>query len=170
MLCENCKENVATVFIEQISGGQKTELCLCQECSLNFHSPLFLDTLLKGLLLGSVIKPETQEKDIECVCGMKLSELRTQGKVGCATCYKTFKKELTAIFKNIQWSQEHTGKLPEKNAKGLVRKREITRLREELRAAVEVEEYETAAKLRDRIKMIERGEDEDYDDPQIKLV
>ena len=159
MLCENCKENIATVFIEQIADGQKTEVHLCQECSMTFHAPLFLETLLKGLILGSMPKAETPpEKDLECVCGMRLSELRKKGKLGCATCYVTFKRELTSIFKNIQWSMEHTGKLPEKNAKGLLRKREIKQLREELRLAVEAEAYEEAAQLRDEIKALERGQ------------
>lgn len=160
MLCENCKENVATVFIEHISGNQKTEMHLCQDCSVNFHTPLFLDSLLKGLLLGSVIKQENVEADIQCECGMRLSEFRKKGKLGCATCYQTFKKELSSVLKNIQWSVEHTGKLPAKKAKGILKKKQIQTLRMELRAAVEVEEYETAAKLRDEIKALE-GEQND---------
>lgn len=159
MLCENCKENPASVHVEQISGGQKTELHLCQECSVGLHAPLFLDSLLKSLIFSaSKLTEESNEKNVQCECGMKLSEFKKLGKLGCEQCYTTFKKELAQLLRNIQWSMNHTGKIPVKNAKGIIKKKEIKRLREELQQAIEEEEYETAAQLRDQIKDIERGE------------
>ena len=47
MLCENCKENEATVKYTQIINGDKKEMHLCEECShklgidnISFNMPI----------------------------------------------------------------------------------------------------------------------------------
>jgi len=157
MLCDNCKKNQAAVYIEQITGDEKMELNLCYKCSLDFQSPIFLNNILKGMLHS--IKPENLSANIRCKhCDLLLSEFRKTGKLGCSQCYIAFKRELGVILKNIQWSMEHTGKLPKKNSANLILKKQIQTLRQDLAHAIELEEYEEAARLRDEIKALESGE------------
>jgi protein arginine kinase activator len=77
--------------------------------------------------------------------------------LGCGECYKTFGKELESIFKNVQSSSRHNGKFPQKAGAEHLMKRELDKLRLTLAKAVESEEYEEAAKLRDRIRELEGG-------------
>ena len=50
---------------------------------------------------------------------------------------------------------KHTGKVPERLEKRLARDNEIRGLTADLRRAVVEEQYETAAALRDKIRMLE---------------
>jgi len=50
----------------------------------------------------------------------------------------------------------HTGKVPLRQAGRLRIERELERLRQELQEAIGKEEYERAAVLRDRIRMLEK--------------
>ncbi|MCL1997080.1 MAG: UvrB/UvrC motif-containing protein [Defluviitaleaceae bacterium] len=158
MLCDNCKKNQAAVYIEQITNGETTEVNLCYKCSLDFHSPMFLNNILKGMFhnIG-----EKNVATIQCPsCQITLSEFRKTGKLGCNQCYPTFKKEISTILKNIQWGTSHRGKIPQKNSADLLVKKEVQRLRREQATAIEREEYEEAARLRDKIKEMELGGEE----------
>ena len=90
-------------------------------------------------------------------CKLTLSEFRKTGKLGCSNCYSTFKREISTILKNIQWGISHRGKIPQKNSAGLLVKKEIQKLRGEQSHAIDQEEYEEAARLRDKIKELERS-------------
>ena len=61
------------------------------------------------------------------------------------------------ILKNIQGSNRHEGKYPQKAGAGLQRSKKIEKLRLELSKAIEDEEYENAAGLRDQIRELEAG-------------
>ena len=45
-------------------------------------------------------------------CGMALEDYRRTGLVGCAECYRFFRRELTPAVKGIQGGTTHTGKTP----------------------------------------------------------
>ena len=157
MLCDNCKKNQAAVYIQEMTNGDKTEVNLCYKCSLDIHSPMFLNDILKG-----VFHNNTDEKNTTMIacpkCQITLSEFRKIGKLGCDQCYTTFKKEISAILKNIQWGVAHRGKIPKKNSADLLVKKEVQKLRKAQATAIEQEEYEEAARIRDLIKQIETGE------------
>ena len=59
------------------------------------------------------------------------------------------------MLKNIQASNEHKGKLPEKCGEELRRKREKEDLKDKLNRAISEERYEDAIVLRDRLKEME---------------
>ena len=161
MLCENCKKNQATIHYQQIVNGEKIELNLCNECAIKMQTGISFDSMFKGFL-DSFINMGTNNYNsqnlLSCpTCKMTFEEFKHTGKVGCAKCYETFNKQFSPILKNIQGSTHHTGKIPKKAGSELSTKRQIANLREELKKAVELEEYEKAAKLRDKIKDLERG-------------
>ena len=159
MLCDNCKKNQAAVFMEQVSGGEKTELNLCYKCSLDISTPMFLNNILKGMFYNSNVVEGNNVPTLSCTtCSLKLSEFKQTGKIGCSNCYQTFKREINSILRNIQWGIDHRGKIPKKNAANLILKKEVKRLRSDLNMAIDKEEYEEAARLRDKIKAIESGD------------
>jgi len=77
------------------------------------------------------------------------------GKLGCEACYRVFSRELGSILKNIQASLRHEGKYPQKSGRDMFQKREAERMRILMRKAIEEENFEEAAKLRDEIRSLE---------------
>ncbi len=90
-------------------------------------------------------------------CGSSYSKFKQTGKFGCPECYNSFKSKLSPLFKGIHGHNEHIGKVPERGNQAVVKKREITKLREELEELVAIEAFEKAAVVRDKIKCIRKG-------------
>jgi protein arginine kinase activator len=169
MLCERCKQNPATVHVTHIINGEKVEMHLCEPCakqteSIHFDTPISFQDFLTGLLditVGNGAKADNydtaQRHRLQCpVCQMIYEEFRNTGRFGCAACYHTFEKQLNPIFKRLHGGHIHTGKLPQRAAGKMKICREITKLKYQLQKAVEVEEFEKAAELRDQIRAVER--------------
>ena len=87
-------------------------------------------------------------------CKTSIEEIANTGKLGCENCYKTFYSELLPFIKKVQSNVKHVGKRPV-NIKNKMdtssKKDKLTALRERLKAAVEKQEFEQAAVLRDEI-------------------
>lgn len=155
MLCSKCHKNEATVFYKQNINGEVQEYALCSECAgeqgLGFS----------GLnLFGSMFAPvKKQYQRKRCtLCGSTIEEIRNNGKTGCAECYSVFADELKPIISGIHSSRKHKGRAPGGFSEKLRINNELLKLKEELRSAIEKEEYEKAVTLRDRIREIEGGE------------
>ena len=97
-----------------------------------------------------------QQEDRVCPkCGMRESEVTKTGKVGCAQCYKTFQDILEPYVHRIHGNTIHTGRRPSRN-------RKLDELRLALKKAVETQEFERAAQLRDQIKELEQHEHQEH--------
>lgn len=161
MLCEKCKKNSATIFYQQIINGEKQEFHLCEDCAAKMQGTASFDSMFKGFLdsfmdMGSV--GYANQGSFYCPsCNMTFDEFRRTGKIGCSDCYNAFKNQLAPVLKNIQGSIRHSGKVPKKAGAELYTRREIENLKSELKSAVENEEFEKAAELRDKIKALEGG-------------
>lgn len=158
MLCNECGKSKATVHITKIINGQKTETHLCEECAKKYSTfnPSFsMESFFAGLL-NDAFETEMVEGTGCNSCGMTYNEFTHLGKFGCSECYNNFKSRLMPVIKNIQGYDTHTGKVPKKTGGKIKIKRDIENLRNELKLAVEKEEYENAAKLRDKIREMEK--------------
>lgn len=135
MLCENCKENEATIHYTEIINGVKTEHHLCSECAskldlTEYASVLDSDfpfvKLLTGLLASNGMLGEevdTPMMHVRCPqCGMNFQEFTQVGKFGCAECYDVFGPLIEDNMKKIHGSVEHTGKVYKKSLKKTARK------------------------------------------------
>ena len=69
---------------------------------------------------------------------------------------RAFDEQLAPLLRRIHGSSRHTGKVPRRSQGAIRFARELERLREELRLAVQREEFEKAAELRDRIRALEK--------------
>ncbi|MCL1986605.1 MAG: UvrB/UvrC motif-containing protein [Firmicutes bacterium] len=166
MLCEKCNSNQATVHMQQVVNGEKTEMHLCQTCSTGIDAAASIDALFNGLL-GSFLTGGSEKNNPKIVinykpcprCGMTYDTFRNGGgKLGCAHCYKTFTHELNPILKNVQASVRHEGKFPQKSGRDLFKKREAVRLRGLMQKAIDDENFEEAARLRDEVRLMENVE------------
>ena len=161
MLCEKCQSRSATVHMTKIVNGHKSEIRLCSQCAkenneLGFGTDLTLD--LQNFISAGLLKFEPNQK-LECEkCGLDYATFNNKGRLGCAKCYESFGTKLNPILKRIHGTTTHTGKIP-KRAGGKLRVfRAIQNLKVELKQAIEVEDFEKAAKLRDHIKELEQNQ------------
>ena len=157
MLCTNCGKNQATVHIKKTINGVTKEYMLCSECASKSElTPSFsdFDTLLKSAF--SFMPRTLQTKRKSCPsCGSTLSSISDSGKLGCAQCYEVFAEELAPTIARI-----HANAVYVKGNSVPVQKEEkeenkLESLKAQLTRAVNEENYELAAKLRDEIRALE---------------
>ena len=90
---------------------------------------------------------------------MTYDDFRKVGRLGCADCYPTFKRSLGSLLKRIHGSPIHVGKSPVRLIKpSKIAKTELLDLKKKLERAIEHEEFEEAARLRDQIRRAEQQE------------
>ena len=86
---------------------------------------------------------------------MTYNDFKRTGKIGCSVCYKTFAARLEPFLRRIHGYSSHIGKIPRRAGGTLGLKQEIAALRQKIKEYINEEEYEQAAVLRDRIKLLE---------------
>jgi protein arginine kinase activator len=162
MKCDNCNKT-ATVHLTEIKGGKKIEKHLCEQCAAqNEGLPVKSHMPINELLTNFVMAHSGMQKEqaLTCEhCGVTWTEFLQNGLLGCANDYSVFERELTPLLKRAHEDQtHHVGKVPtRRGGTGVPVKRQVdlTKLRRELQKAVEAEDYERAAKLRDQIRQAE---------------
>jgi protein arginine kinase activator len=158
MKCEICGLKDAVIHIRQIQKDLVHELHICEECAQEKglireeESELPIANLLSGLLEGKDMTGAGEVKEACPRCGMRASEFRKQGKLGCAECFSAFQKDVKAIVSQMAARPHHSGRLPRSFAEQSGAAVVNDTLREELREAVEREDYEEAARLRDKLR------------------
>ena len=174
MLCQNCKKNQASLHYKSIENGHITERHLCRECaeksgiSLKLFNPFGMidgmltsdagDGILNGIfgsMIDSYANGVHKESAVCPKCGMRFSEFRRIGKVGCSECDKVFADALYPTIKQIHGNTQHNGKIPDGLCEKLTKENRLKTLKSRLAKAIELEKYEDAAHLRDEIKALE---------------
>jgi len=163
MLCDICGKNPATVHLTEIIDDQITELHLCEKCarekSSHMEQQFGLADLLAGLAEFGSIKEKEGVIKIKCSnCGLGFEDFKKIGRLGCGECYVAFKRYLGPLLKRIHGSSQHVGKSPLKPVKTIHKRSGLEELRYKLNMAIEQEEFEKAAKIRDQIKELEKKE------------
>lgn len=167
MLCDICNKKPATVHLTEIIDEQMNELHLCEECarqkSSQMEQQFGLGDLLGGLAEFQKQSPsEKEELALKCTaCGQTFEDFKKIGRLGCSECYVSFKKYLGPLLKRIHGSNIHFGKSPVKPVKAARKKTDPADLRLRLQKAIELEDFEEAARIRDQIKELERGRNAD---------
>ena len=151
----------AVVQWTQVVNDKSTTQYLCKACAAaKGIGPDATDDIDLADLLGQGDDRESRsapELRKPCgTCGQTLGEFRDSGRLGCSHCFTTFDTSLRGILERIHGSSRHVGKvyLPP-DADGEDVNRRLGGLRRSLRRAIEVEDFERAALLRDEIRQHE---------------
>jgi protein arginine kinase activator len=159
MLCDVCKQNEAKVFFTQIVDGKMQKVNLCEACSKAKGVTDPTGFALADLLLGLGAAQEIESGGpaaVHCpVCGFSQTDLKKTGRLGCSSCYDTFADGLSSVLKAMHKGTRHTGKIPVRLHRTMILGDRMRSLKEDLEKAVESENYESAAKLRDEIRKLE---------------
>lgn len=163
MKCNICGKKNAVIHIQQVSGTEEVSINICEKCAmergLRFGSKEF-DLSFKNLIANfSNIKKalDAKENSKICIeCGAIFEELKKTGIAGCGACYTEFNKYISSYLKKTANSCQHIGKHPFK-IKILTRKRqEVFGLKKQLNKAVNSENFEEAAILKDKIRLVKK--------------
>jgi protein arginine kinase activator len=160
MVCENCKERDAVVNLTKIKDNAVTHQHLCERCAAEqgvetsvAQPKAALTDFLQAVQQQAASAPGDQAA---ChFCGATARDFRQAGRVGCARCYGAFERSLRELLRRLHGSAKHTGRRYSPPAPELVEEAgHVGQLRERLRRAVEAEQFELAAELRDRLRAI----------------
>lgn len=161
MLCDACHKNEATVHLTEIINDNVTKLNLCEACArakgAEMEEHFGLSDLLAGLSdIGAGSQPHLEDV-VKCgECGLTYKDFRKTGRFGCGNCYEAFKAHIAPLLKRIHGADRHVGKVPViTGAKTVKDTRTLQELRMKMEKAIGMEEFEEAAKLRDKIREME---------------
>ena len=163
MLCENCRENDAVVTLTTITADNAVkQLRLCEKCaaakgvetSVSPTPKHPLGDFLQAVQQKAAITPGDQGA---ChFCGATARDFRASGRLGCARCYGAFEKSLRELLRRLHGNSRHAGRRYEAPADEILeRASTVGVLRERLRRAIDNEQFELAAELRDRLRTYE---------------
>jgi protein arginine kinase activator len=135
MLCERCKKNEANVHISKNINGKATELHLCESCARESGELISMNQFF-GSFFESVLPTRVRR-----VAFMPVSTPAENKYAGCEDCME----DLPA------YNPPAGGIAPIQKGDDA----RLTELRAQLKDAVQKEEFERAAEIRDEIKKLE---------------
>jgi len=156
--CERCSSPATVHITEILQEGKFTEHHVCEPC----YPKYLQETQHKSI--GAKVAATESGGDLEeapfgqqeCPrCGIKFVDFRNSHRLGCPQDYEVFRTELTPLLENIHGEPRHCGKTPRRYPQTKKAEAELVQLRSRLKRAVDREDYEEAAKLRDQIKTLE---------------
>ena len=162
MVCDNCGSTDAVVHLTQIVNNQMSTHRLCEKCAAEKgleSAPEPVNFPLTDFLaqMGTDSSAGSEASDASCsFCGLTFADFRETGRLGCPHCYETFTSQLQRLLRRVHGGTQHVGKIylpPDPSASDLERR--LDGLRRKLTRAVESEDFERAAELRDEIRSLE---------------
>ena len=150
------------MLVRQIIDGKAKELYICRTCAKKHH--LYSDNKemhlsLKAIFDGLVSALDASEGASDSVhplacpdCGMPLSRVKEKKILGCPRCFFYFRDTVLKLMQETSGEVFYAGNLPPQPETFSGTAVSLQHLEEELQKAVENEEYELAAYLRDKIK------------------
>jgi protein arginine kinase activator len=165
--CQGCHLREAEVELTQVVGDEVTTLRLCGKCAAERGVPAEsqvtdspLGAFLAAMGQGATPLAAAAATGDPCpTCGATLDDFRASGRLGCADCWVAFERPLRDLLRRVHGGTTHVGKrylsasASSEPGSDLIRER--LRLREALREAVALEQFELAAELRDRLRALE---------------
>ncbi len=155
MKCEICKKLDAKVFIKHAADGVVRKLHVCEACAerkgVDLQLPIpFLADIIFGAA-GDPKPPKAISANKMCpVCHLRRSHFRKTSLLGCPTCYEVFAEEVAPFLEGAPEGCGHVGKVPAREQVAA----EVALLEKRLKAAVNAQNYEEAAQVRDRLQAV----------------
>jgi protein arginine kinase activator len=155
MTCQRCPDE-ASVHLTETVDGHRLELHLCLPCARKAgmalpESPpaLALDAVVQDLIVTHVGELVGELADLACPeCGTRFMEFRSRGRLGCPRDYDVFARGLLPLLHRAHGATRHVGKAARRRPAASDR----LLIRAHLRQAIAREDYELAARLRDRLR------------------
>ena len=160
MLCNQCASREAVVHLTQIVDNAVTQIHLCEKCAAakGIETTVSMPKHpLAGVLQAAQDQAAIASDAQRCAyCGTSQKDFRASGRLGCAHCYEAFADSLRELLRRVHGNARHVGRrYPALNPEVATKAGSLAALRERLQRAVEREEFEKAAALRDEIQALQ---------------
>ncbi|MDG3006484.1 UvrB/UvrC motif-containing protein [Paludisphaera mucosa] len=171
MKCQKCAKPATFHITDVVEKGKHQEFHFCDEHARQHLAPPeeAAETQTMGELAsklaaapgtsgapGSMREASAADKQVCPVCQITFLEFRNSGRLGCPYDYEVFRDELMPLLESIHGDTRHSGKVPKRAPRNTQQQTTLIQLRNELKRAVAAEDYEAAARLRDKIQGIEQ--------------
>lgn len=163
MKCESCGDHEAVVHLTQIENNEMSVVHLCEACAAEqgLETPTETPNVPLADFLaemsGDAPSRASSSAPERCpFCGLSFAEFREVGRLGCPQCWSAFEEQLQGLLRRVHGATTHMGKVylpPDPTASE--REKRLEALRRRLERAVELEDFERAAELRDEIRAFE---------------
>ncbi|MDA7888072.1 UvrB/UvrC motif-containing protein [Akkermansiaceae bacterium] len=166
MKCDSCEEK-ATVFYTQIADGKLKKFVLCESCAqekgiTDPNGLLMAEQVLDHTLSVPDAEVISLESSGECTtCGFGIGNYQKVGRLGCPDCYDVFAKEIGERIPTMHKNSTHRGYSPVGLMATQAREAKLIDLNARLSKAIESENYEEAAKLRDELESLNLSKTEE---------
>lgn len=163
MDCHHCGSAHAVVHLTQIVDKEMKTLHLCERCAA--EQGLDTATVPENFpltdLLSQMGRDERSSTDLLAIpscsfCGLAFPEFKSTGRLGCPHCWSSFEIPLRSLLRRIHGGSQHLGKVylsPDPSVSE--REKRMESLQRKLHRAVELEDFERAAEIRDEIRNME---------------
>lgn len=149
---------------EEIADLEKLQAMMGDNAEADLDK-LANDTTEKVLIEGGLTIDSADEAHCP-QCGTSWKDIHEDGLVGCPHCYTTFAEPLQKVMEQLHHSTTHIGKIPrfrEKQERQKVHREErekhrVQMLESRLAAAIQSEDFEEAAQIRDKIGQVIKNE------------
>jgi protein arginine kinase activator len=152
--------------LTQVANGQVTKIHLCEQCAAERglentasvgKSPLASYIAAMGQGINDAAPAGTDLTFLCRSCGATLQDFRESGRLGCPDCYRTLGEPLRELLRRLHGATRHTGERYAASGSAPVEAnmKSSLELREQLKRAIESEDFELAAQLRDQLKVVE---------------
>ena len=164
MKCQKCARP-ATVHITDIEKGKPQEFHFCEDHAKAHLTPTEegsstappMGELAKKLISATPGAAEAGDQRVACPnCSATFEDFRNNWRLGCPFDYEVFREEILPLLEKIHNDTRHAGKTPKRVPRSSEQQATMIQLRNDLKRAVASEDYETAARTRDRIRDLER--------------
>lgn len=167
MLCDGCKKREASMMLHMITNGQLATRSLCPECAKKAHGEMAQAFSTMGIrmegLNGMVEQQAAPQEAIRlpkmiCAsCRTPYEDIDHDTVFGCPNCYQAFHQMVIDYLSGLQEIAVFDTDVQE------VEKQEPSRkavLERRIQEAVQQENYEQAAILRDELNELKEGAEE----------
>ena len=162
MLCHNCFRRTGVYHVVVKPEDRQSPRIICKTCHLEMEKelrivdlPQILSRLIHGVWVQKVRSESSEFDDRTCpVCRYTWRDYKDSGQLGCDRCYQTFRDGIQkTITVGADVSHIQDSLIDHDNLQGIIEfKRMLTQA---LDGAVQKEDFEMAAIIRDKLKKLD---------------
>lgn len=166
MKCQICNERDAAIIVAMNNGKEEQSVYVCHQCIHNMG--LDLRKSISQHIIEQIFNASKAETVACKNCGKTIDEFKKTLRYGCSKCHLYFDEQkdkehsenMNSINRALQQDKENRAKLEAyfsvSNVKNASQLKMILITKKMLSNAIENENYEEAAKLRDKLRKLEK--------------
>lgn len=175
MNCKVCYKNEPKYFFRcLIANTPAKDIFVCEECfqkMSNGEEVLAMigeNIIIKGNEEGQHLNPITESAaELRCTaCNTGLNEIGKTGRFGCEKCYEVFSDLIAVADVQIDEKEKKLKEALGDKAQESVESGKVKALENKMQQAIKMEDYESAAKIRDEITKLKEESPENGKAPE----